>query len=90
MCSNNLCDVTTVQISYGTIGKFSQNFTFHENTSPLYTFIVRCVRAKITVLAFRIQPDQSKKNDKSGTFMFKVNGELFFCCGFTDSVRVTV
>ena len=28
--SSNICDVTTVQLSNGTVHKFLQNFTFHE------------------------------------------------------------
>ena len=55
------------------------------------TFILRYVRAKMTVHAFMIEPDQLDywypKNLKLWNFMYKVNGELF-SCDITDSGRV--
>ena len=36
--SFNICDVTTVQLSNGTVQKFWQNFTFHENVSSLFFY----------------------------------------------------
>ena len=34
--SSNICDVTTVQMSNGTVHKILQNLTFHENVSSLF------------------------------------------------------
>ena len=36
--SSNICDVTTVQLSNGTVHKFLQNFTFHKNASSLFFY----------------------------------------------------
>ena len=33
--SSNICDVTTVQLSNGTVHKFLQNYIFNENVSSL-------------------------------------------------------
>ena len=40
--SSNICDVTTVQLSNGTLHKFSQNFTIHENVSSLFFYTWVC------------------------------------------------
>ena len=37
-----ICDVTTVQLSNGTVHKFLQNFTFHENVSSLFFYTWVC------------------------------------------------
>ena len=36
--SSNICDVTTVQLSNGTVHKFLQNLTFHENVSSFFFY----------------------------------------------------
>ena len=36
--SANICDVTTVQLSNGTVYKFHKMYTFHENASSLYFY----------------------------------------------------
>ena len=54
---SNICDVTTVQLSNGTVHKSLQNFTFHENESSLF-FILRYVRAEMNVHAFMNELDQ--------------------------------
>ena len=36
--SSNICDVTTVQLSNGTVHKLLQNCTFHENVSSLFFY----------------------------------------------------
>ena len=51
-----MCDVTTVQLSNGTVHKFLQNFTFHENVSSI--FVYTYVRAEMNVHAFMIELDQ--------------------------------
>ena len=40
--SSNICDVTTVQLSNGTVHKFLQNFTFHKNVSSLFFYTQIC------------------------------------------------
>ena len=36
--SSNICDVTTVQLSNGTVHKILLNFTFHKNVSSLFFY----------------------------------------------------
>ena len=55
-CSS-LCDVTTVQLSNGTVHNFLQNFTFHENVSSLY-FYTWYVRTEMNVHAVMNELDQ--------------------------------
>ena len=88
----NVCDVTTVQLSNGTVHKFYKNFAFHENVSSLYFYTYRYVRAKMIVHAFMIELDQlhysyPRKLNKLWNSMYKVNGELF-SCDITDYGRV--
>ena len=54
----NICDVTTVQLSNGTVHKIHEMFTFHENASSLYFYTSVCNRAKMIVHAFMIELDQ--------------------------------
>ena len=56
--SSNICDVTTVQLSNGTVHKIVQNFTFHENVYLPSSFILRYVRAERNVHAFMNELDQ--------------------------------
>ena len=56
--SFNICDVTTVQLSNGTVHKFLQNCTSHENVSSLFFYILRYVRAEMNVHAFMNEFDQ--------------------------------
>ena len=54
-----LCDVTTVQLSHGTVQQILlQNFTFHENLSSLFFYTYRYVRAEMNVHAFMNELDQ--------------------------------
>ena len=48
--SSNICDVTTVQLSNGTVHKFFPNFTFHENVSSFLFY----VRAEMNTLCMHL------------------------------------
>ena len=38
--SSSICDVTTVQLSNGTVHKFFKNFTFRENATSLFFYML--------------------------------------------------
>ena len=49
-----ICNVTTIQHPNGTVHKFLQNLTFHENISSLYTHsLVKTVVARCVVGGIR-------------------------------------
>ena len=57
--SATMCDVTTEQLSNGTVHKKKKKITFHENIIfPLYFCIRTYARAKLIVHAFMIELDQ--------------------------------
>ena len=55
-----ICDVTTVQLSNGTVHKFLQNFSFHENVYLPSFVILTCVRAEMNVHAFMNELDEKE------------------------------
>ena len=52
------CDVTTVQLSNGTVHKFHMMFLLFMKMHLPSTFILRYVRAKMIVHAFMVELDQ--------------------------------
>ena len=95
-----MLQVTTVQLSNGTVHKFLQNFTFHENVSSLFGFILRYVRAEMNVHAFMNELDQKDYwyprkcilNKCKSMFQRSEKKSIVFqelsSCDITDSGRV--
>ena len=94
--SSNICDVTTVQLSNGTVHNFfKQNFTFYENVSSLFFYTYTryviglrwmCMHSWMNLIKRTINIQEQLKIVKKKS-MYKVNGELS-SCDITYSGRV--
>ena len=82
----NICNVTTVPLSNGTVHKFHEIFTFHENLIfPLHLYRGMlglrwlCMHLWLNLINWTTDIQEKIYIVNFYMYMYKVNGELFSC-----------